>query len=78
MKPFLLIAGSTYYPSQDTGDWIGCFSTREEAEAQIRTPGRFRELQVQHPRFGETDVDWYEIVDLRDWGAYGETDCDRY
>jgi hypothetical protein len=78
MKPFLLIAGSTYYPSQDTGDWIGCFSTREEAEAQIRTPGSERGIRVQHPRFGETDVDWYEIVDLRDWGAYGETDCDRY
>ena len=74
MKPFLLIAGDKYYPSQDTGDWIGCFSTREEAEAQIRTPGRSRGLQVQHPRFGETDYDWYEIVDLRDWGAYGETE----
>ena len=78
MKPFLLIAGSTYYPSQDTGDWIGCFSTREEAEAQIRTPGRDRRWAVEHPRFGETDVDWYEIVDLRDWGAYGETNWRRY
>jgi len=75
MKPFLLIAGSTYYPSQDTGDWIGCFSTREEAEAQVlRWPRPFRELQVQHPRYGETGVDWYEIVDLRGWGAYGETE----
>ena len=76
MKPFLLIAGDNYYPSQDTGDWIGCFSTREEAEAQI-TPlprERVRSYRVQHPRFGETDCDWYEIVDLRDWSAYGEAE----
>jgi hypothetical protein len=32
-KPYLLIAGD-YYPSGDTGDWIGCFSTYEEAKEQ--------------------------------------------
>ena len=75
MKPFLLIAGDDYYPSHDTGDWIGCFSTREEAQAQIQmSASACRSIRVQHPRFGETDYDWYEIVDLRDWGAYGETE----
>ena len=34
-KPYLLIAGDCYYPSADTGDWIGCFSTYEEAKAQV-------------------------------------------
>jgi|LakMenEpi05Aug10_1017310.scaffolds.fasta_scaffold07305_2 hypothetical protein len=33
-KPYLLIAGD-YYPSGDTGDWIGCFSTYEEAKEQV-------------------------------------------
>jgi len=34
-KPYLLIAGDNYYPSADTGDWVGCFSTYEEAKAQV-------------------------------------------
>ena len=34
-KPYLLIAGENFYPSRDTGDWIGCFSTYEEAKAQV-------------------------------------------
>ena len=35
MKTYLLIAGDNYYPSADTGDWVGCFSTYEEAKAQV-------------------------------------------
>jgi len=31
MKYFLLIAGDNYYPSGDTGDWIECYETYEEA-----------------------------------------------
>ena len=34
-KPYLLIAGEHFYPSADTGDWVGCFSTYEEAKAQV-------------------------------------------
>jgi len=34
MKTYLLIAGEHFYPSADTGDWVGCFSTYEEAKAQ--------------------------------------------
>jgi len=32
-KPYLLIAGLYYYPNEGTGDWIGCYGTKEEAEA---------------------------------------------
>jgi hypothetical protein len=35
-KPYLLIAGEKFYPSASTGDWVGCFSTYEEAEAQVK------------------------------------------
>ena len=35
MKTYLLIAGEHFYPSADTGDWVGCFSTYEEAKAQV-------------------------------------------
>ena len=34
-KPYLLIAGDHYYPQGDTSDWIGCFSTYEEAREQV-------------------------------------------
>lgn len=30
-KPFLLIAGIDYYPQGGSEDWVGCFSSREEA-----------------------------------------------
>lgn len=53
-KPFLLIAGDNYYPDAGTGDWVECFTTREEAliiaEEKIRN-----------------GCDWYKIVDLREW-----------
>ena len=64
MKKFLLIAGDSYYPSAATGDWIGCFSSREEAESQI--------IVIQEDLFGRISIngtrcDWYEIVDLEEW-----------
>lgn len=55
-KPYLLIAGDNYYPSSDTGDWVGCFSTLEEAKAQV---------EAKNGR--AWGCDWYEIVDLREW-----------
>lgn len=30
-KPFLLIAGETYYPNSGTYDWIGTFKSYESA-----------------------------------------------
>jgi hypothetical protein len=53
MKYFLLIVGDDYYPSHRTGDWIGCFETREEAHDFYSMYHRER--------------DWYEIVDLKEW-----------
>ena len=75
MKKFLLIAGDDYYPRGDTGDWIGCFATREEAEnAIIKEPYESklqweRESQTRYRyKTNDTDyVDWYDIVDLEEW-----------
>lgn len=62
-KPYLLIAGDNYYPSFDTGDWVGCFSTYEEAKAQVE-PRKPKGYTVNCRDWG---CDWYEIVDLREW-----------
>lgn len=51
MKPFLLLAGEFTYPNTETGDWIGCFETREEAEQYSTT--------FWHQ--------WHCVVDLREW-----------
>ena len=55
-KPYLLIAGYNYHPEQGTGDWIGCYKTEEEAKKY------WDELKM-----GQATLEWYEIVDLRDW-----------
>ena len=70
MKPYLLIAGYQHYPARADGDWIGCYETREEAKKMMtHTPGLIHEWKVvKHPVYGKDHcVDWYEIVDLRDW-----------
>jgi hypothetical protein len=78
-KPYLLIAGDCFYPSADTGDWVGCFSTYEEAKAQVEvkerhdyyTKGKNKgEIKSTHRSYivkGGMGCDWYEIVDLREW-----------
>ena len=55
MKTYLLIAGYNYYPARDTGDWIACYNTEEEANKRID------ELKQSY------DYDWFDIVDLKDW-----------
>ncbi len=81
-KPYLLIAGQGYYPSAGTDDWIGCFATEKEAQDCI-TITKEDVLFKQGPRKGKVkgtinhykvlkdgqqwDVDWYEIVNLKDW-----------
>ena len=83
MKTYLLIAGDNYYPSADTGDWIGCFSTYEEAKAQVEVKERHdyytkgknkgeiksthRDYIVKGGTYGDMSCDWYDIVDLRKW-----------
>jgi hypothetical protein len=75
MKKFLLIAGDDYYPRGDTGDWIGCFATREEAENAIIKEPYDGKLPWEHEnktyyRYkinGRDHIDWYEIVDLEEW-----------
>ena len=69
MKYFLLTAGAGYYPEAGTGDWVGCYESREEAVALVREvtteygPGISDSHYVIHNR----KHDWYEIIDLRDW-----------
>lgn len=56
MKPYLLIVGDNYYPSAYTNDWVGCYSTREEAYEEWEKRSKSKHCN-----------DWYEIVDLREW-----------
>jgi len=77
-KPYLLIAGGAYYPSVDTGDWIGCFSTIEEAREQIeyidhpqffirgKMKGQLKSNHITY-KIGDMEFDWYHIEDLREW-----------
>lgn len=69
LKLFLLIAGHSYYPEGGTEDWIGTFSTKEEAEAKVIKAG---DVLVEHEMYyryiiDKIGYDWYCIVDLRDW-----------
>ena len=65
VKPFLLMAGHKYYPLSETKDWIGCYGTRSEAEAQVfhnRDLSGWGEYTIN----GE-DYEWYCIVNLIEW-----------
>ena len=53
MKPFLLIGGYNYYPCS------GTFSTYEEAEDAVKA--------IQASSKISSRVDWYDIIDLREW-----------
>jgi hypothetical protein len=80
VKPFLLIANDNFYPRHGTRDWVGCFETREEAQAQV-TKVSHHDRITRGPRKGQIkstwytykiensphEFDWFEIVDLRDW-----------
>lgn len=76
-KPFLIIAGSNYYPEAGTGDWIGFYSTLEEAKNKIKVTKEpydgkkkyMREFDVYEITTdnGIRKYDWCEIVDLRNW-----------
>lgn len=81
-KPYLLICGDCYYPSAGTGDWIGCYETQKEAEEQVKViehhtyytkgknKGEIKETYTTYElngRWGPSKIDWYEIVDLREW-----------
>jgi len=77
-KYFLLIAGHGYYPQSGTDDWIGTYSTYEEAKSKVEY---IEDIEVfsRGPRKGEKKsssfsyqidgrrLDWFEIIDLREW-----------
>lgn len=64
-KPYLLMAGDRYYPSDGTGDWIGCFSTYAQAREQVVV--RDNQCIVKGWVYGDRTCDWFEIIDLREW-----------
>ena len=78
MKWFLLIAGSSYYPQSGSDDWVDFFSSKEEAEKLISKKVEHIYFS-KGPRKGEIkesveklycdsrEVDWYEIVDLKNF-----------
>ncbi len=73
-KPYLLIAGYQYYPAPGTDDWIGCFSTKEDAEEEVievvvpkYRNKKFGDGMVTKWSIRDMEYDWYEIVDLREW-----------
>lgn len=62
-KPFLLMAGYSYYPDSGTGDCIGCYATKEEAESLIeKTDGQYSKYRIKGNSY-----DWYVIEDLSSW-----------
>jgi hypothetical protein len=78
MKRFLLIAGDNYYPEAYTGNWIGCFSTYEEAATKVTlvehkriiTHGKRKgqeEITGRSHQIDGRDYDWWDIFDLREW-----------
>jgi GH25 family lysozyme M1 (1,4-beta-N-acetylmuramidase) len=75
---YLLTAGSAYYPSYGTGDWIATYPTYEDARNMVKeiithqyyTKGKHKgEIKETHTRYkiNESTVDWYEIIDLSHW-----------
>jgi len=58
-KPFLLTCGENYYPCSSDGDWIGFFSTKEEAEEH------FLNIQKELPDWNK--FDWHYVIDIRKW-----------
>jgi hypothetical protein len=77
-KYFLLMAGDNYYPQSDTRDWIGCFSTYEEAKSKVTfiehkrtiTNGKLKgqeEIIGKSYQIDGINYDWWEIEDLEIW-----------
>jgi hypothetical protein len=80
MKKYLLIAGESYYPQAGTEDWIACFETRELAESQVEKTVRHKYFsrgprkgeikpgtEENFYKIGDSEYNWYEIVDLTEW-----------
>jgi len=63
-KPFLLIAGYSYYPSSGTGDWVGCCETEEAAQKIWEN--------IKEEESDEYGLNWHNVVDLRKWTGDNE------
>jgi hypothetical protein len=69
MKKFLLIAGDGYYPSERTGDWVGCFETEEKAMEKVKIVDHVARTGIIYSSIyvdGE-HKDWFCVVNLDDW-----------
>jgi len=82
MKLYLLIAGDCYYPQSGTNNWIACFETYAQAEAEVTKEALPRILYSKGPRKGQINEEypeefryfingrtygWYGIINLREW-----------
>ena len=80
MKFYLLTMGHYYYPQSGNKDWIGTFSSREEAidsfTVVTKERGTFdlngiqykKEPEIQYLHINTDKIyDWYNIIDLREW-----------
>lgn len=77
-KPFLLIAGDSYYPQAGTDDWQGRFDSIEEIQKAITTVEHHKyftkgknkgnvKSTYYHYEYNGDKYDWYQIVDLTEW-----------
>lgn len=74
-KYYLLLAGKTYYPKKENGNWIGTFPSKEEAEAQVehcKFSGLFSDFKIKDEYY-----DWYKVVDLKEWIVKETITCRR-
>jgi hypothetical protein len=56
-KPYLLIAWHNYYPQSGTSDWIGCYSSYEEARSKVTIEKEPLEVFSKGPRKGQVKPD---------------------
>jgi len=62
-KRYLLLRGAYYYPRSETGDWVGAYATKEEAEDALHKE-RIKDKAIST---WESEYMWSTIVDLYQW-----------
>ena len=80
MKFYLLTMGNDHYPQDGDKDWIGTFSSREEARNSFliitKNAENFNLNGVEYKKQPKVEYlhiatnkiyDWYNIIDLREW-----------
>ena len=92
-KLFLLIAGDNYSPGAGAEDWIGFYASEEEINSMItpvnndvlyhsgKDKGKVAFTKKTYEIMINDDfvkiVDWYEIVDVRNWTHWTKKNLDN-